>query len=483
MGICRIVIRLQTQPWPQHSHSKAGRCENPTLPLALVVRETTEKDDSGKQLTEEREEEMNSKIRRIGFRGACLGLFLFTLSSPALATIVTIKGTLTCSIGCSRTVVQFIAQGENHSFEVVGQFVDLSTGVQISGSRVTVSYGTRKGGANSSIIVNFSVQGNAAPGERTVTMNYANGGTDTFKVRVVSKGSISQVQYRRPLPFRLGGGAATELVPATNLPLNQTVLLIVTGTNLANIELRPETTYPNVSVRAGGTGTSRTIEIEFTGPGQGPLSIFDAALSGLDMRSSGSSKFSYTGGTNRNIQYGGTQSGGSTFVGPVLSGVSGSPNTFVDVAPRANMLNVFRRTSQNPAFTENGVQYFPIEAQHCNGMALGQSRVITVANPLWGVSNVGTAGIATAFAAELRSGNQVLATQTITSLSPGQTRDFTVTRQDSRVRVFTFLTRGGCFVAPTASNFFEDPPFSVVVNTNGALTEATANQSNNSRNY
>jgi hypothetical protein len=106
-----------------------------------------------------------------------------------------------------------------------------------------------------------------------------------------------------------------------------------------------------------------------------------------------------------------------------------------------------------------------------------------VQNPIWGVSNVGTAGIATPFPAELRSGAQALSMQTITALNPGQTRDFTFPRQNSSVRVFTFLDRGGCFVSPTADRFFEDPQFTVVVNNNNALTEAAAAQNNNSRNY
>lgn len=426
------------------------------------------------------------ELRRMGFRVAFLILLILSLSSSAMATIETIKGTLTCFVGCDRNVVQFIAQGEQHTYEVVGGFVDTSTAVEITGSGVSVSYGTRKHGANSSIKVNFNVGDNAAPGERTVRMRYAieTSGPDTFRVRVVRKGNISQIQYSRRLPFRPGGGRATELVAPTGLPLNERVLLIVSGTGLQSAHVRPETTYPSVRVLSGATETRMVVEIQFTGPGQGALSIFDAALSGREMRSSGGSKFAYTG--NRNIQYGGPQIG-SGFVSPGLSGGSGSPNIFVDVAPRANMLNIFRRTSQNPAFTENGVQYFPIESQHCSGVPTGQSRVqsrvIAVANPRWGVSNVGTAGIATPFAAELRSGNQVLDTQTITALNPGQTRDFDFRRPNSRVRVFTFLDRGGCFVSPTASDFFEDPPFTVRVDTNNTLGEAAANQNNNSRNY
>jgi hypothetical protein len=195
-------------------------------------------------------------------------------------------------------------------------------------------------------------------------MRYAieTSGPDTFKVRVVRKGNISQIQYRRPLPFRPGGpppgGPATELVPPTSLPLNQRLVLIMTGTRLSNVEVRPETTYQNVRVLPGATESTYAVEIEFTGSGQGPLSFFDSALSGQDMRSSGSSKFSYTGGAIRNVQYGGAQAGGTTFTPPILRGGAGSPSVFVDVAPRANMLNIFRRASTNPAFTRRRSIFF-----------------------------------------------------------------------------------------------------------------------------
>lgn len=297
-------------------------------------------------LVQARSGSFGRKLGQLVLQATSIGLALFALSTPATATIETVKGSLTCFTGCNRNVVQLIAQGESHSFEVVGGFVDTSTAVEITGFTVSVSYGTRKHGSGSSIIVKFDVNENAAPGERTVKMRYAYepNGPDTFKVRVVRKGSISQIQYRRPLPFRPGGGRATELVPATGLPLNERVLLIVTGTKLDTVEVRPESSYQSVRVLPGATATSCTVEIEFTSSGQGPLVLFDAALSGQDMRSSTSSKFSYKGGSSRNIQYGGTQTGG-TFIQPVIGGGGGSRSTFVDVAPRANMINIFRRLS------------------------------------------------------------------------------------------------------------------------------------------
>lgn len=425
-------------------------------------------------------------MRRISLLVVAATALLACNGSLALATVETIKGSLTCFTGCNRDVVQLIAQGEKHSFEVVGRFVDTSTAVEISGSGVTVSYGTRKAGSGSSIIVNFDVGDNAAPGERTVKMRYAieTSGPDTFKVRVVRKGNISRIQYRKSLPFQRGGGPASELVSATGLPLNERVVLIVTGTRLENVQVRPETTYQSVRVLPGATATSCAVEIEFTSAGQGPLSFFDAALSGLDMRSSSSSRFSYTG-TNRTIQYGGTQTG-STFVPPVIGGGGGSPGTFVDVAPRANMLNIFRRLSNFAPVNRNGLTMVRVEDQWCSGMPLNTNgaKVISIPNLTWGVSNVGTADINTAFAAQLISGSGVLATETVPGLNPGETRDFTFQRRTSTVRVRRFSDLQGCFASPNDSGFFfEDPPFTVRVNTNGALTEATANQSNNSRNY
>ena len=420
-------------------------------------------------------------------QGLLVASFLLVLQpTPAQATIETIKGSLTCFVGCNRDVVQLIAQGEDHSFEVVGQFVDTSTAVQITGSGVSVSYGTRKVGANSSIIVRFNVASNAAPGERTVNMRYAIeiNGPDTFKVRVVRKGSISQIQYQRPLPFRPGGGPASELVAATGLPLNERVVLIITGTKLDNVEVRTESTYQSVRVLSG-SDTSRAIEIQFSGPGQGPLLLFDAALSAQDMRSSTSSKFSYTGGTNRNIQYGGTQIV-SSFVPPIISSGGGSPSTFVDAAPRANMLNIFRRLTNFAPFQLNGLTMVRVEDRFCDGMPLNQndSREIDIPDLVWGVSNVGTADINTAFASQLRSGGVVLATETVPGLNPGETRNFNFRRQTSRVRVRRFSDRQGCHASPNdAALFFEDPQFTVVVNTNGALAEAAVSTSNNSRNY
>jgi hypothetical protein len=422
------------------------------------------------------------------FAAAAAGCLLF-LSEPAQATIEVVKGSLSCFLGCNKNVVQSVAQGQEHAFEVVGQFVDTSTGVEITGSGVTVRYGTRKGGSNSSIIVEFIVQPNAALGERTVKMRYfveANG-PDTFKIRVVRRGTISRVQYRRPLPFRPGGGPASTLVEPVNLPLNERVVLVVTGTKLDNVQMRLLNGMRSARVLPGATDGQVAIEVQFSQSGRGQLLLYDAALSAQELISGSAHQFSYERATNQEIQFGSPPSGDAAGIAPrpPLVGGGGASTTFVDVAPRANMLNVFRRQNPNPAFTENGAPYFSIDSErYCKGMTGSQSRIITIANPVWGVSNVGTASVGTAFPSELRSGNQILITETVTTLNTGQTVDFTFQRpHDSRVRVSTFLNRIGCFMSPTFGPFFEDPPFTVVVNTNGAVPEAAANQANNRRNY
>lgn len=397
-------------------------------------------------------------------------LFAFVnliIAGSASATITTIKGTLACFVGCNRDVVQKISPGESHSFEVVGQFVDTSTSVEITGSGVSVSYGTRKSGSGSSIIVKFNVSSGADAGERTVRMRYAVelNGPDTFTVRVVRRGSI------------------TTITPSANVPLNQIVRLVLTGSRLDHAELQSSSNYRNVRILDGATSARAEVELEFINNGAIQLHLFDSVLSQADMASGTAFKFLYNGSLERSVAAGTGTFSGSTFINPPLtSSVGTAPATFIDLAPKANMSNIFRRRFKTASFTENGVAYFEIDFQNaCSGMSGNQSQIITIPNPVWGASNVGTANVAVAFQSQLRNGAQVLDTGDVATLSTGATQNFTFTRANSRVRVFTFLTHLGCFVSPTADQFFEDPSFTVVVNTNG--TVADANTTNNTRSY
>jgi hypothetical protein len=405
-------------------------------------------------------------MKRTAIKVMLLAAMNFIIAGSASASITTIKGTLACFVGCNRDVVQKIAQGETFAFEVVGQFVDTSTSVEITGGGVDVSYGTRKHGSGSSIIVKFDLTNGADPGERTVRMRYAieTNGPDTFKVRVVRKGSV------------------TSITPAT-APLNQVVHLVLTGTRLDHIEIRDTSSIKNVSVLAGATSGRAEVDLEFTANGAQHLQVYDSALTQNDMISGTASKFVYDGSLTLAVTAGTGIQAPATFINPPLtSSVGAAPALFIDIAPKATMTNIFRRRLKTASFTENGVAFFEIDFQNaCSGMSGNQSKVITIPNPIWGASNVGTANVATGFQSQLRNGGAVLQTGDVAPLNTGATQNFTFTRASSTVRVFTFLTHGGCFVSPTANEFFEDPSFTVVVNTNG--TVADSNTTNNTRNY
>jgi hypothetical protein len=452
--------------------------------------------------------------------------------SPAMATIDIIKGS-TCFNGCKKDIVQLVAQGETFSFEVVGQFVDGSTGVEISGSGVSVSYGTRKSGNNSSIIVKLAVGDNAAEGVRTVKLHYAieMNGPDTFTIKVVRKGTINQIQYKQQVPIvaistnhlRAAAPAVqqfqqstqpatatqpapqfrTELVPPTNIPPNEKVVLVITGTKLdKNIRLGPSQIFRNVRFLPGATASKCEIELEYTGSLNTPvpLAIYASLLADTDILGGNlSHMFLYTGGLNNKIQFAQAQtssSGANTsplpVIQPHITTQSSSPPAVVDVMPRAAMVNIFRRISPNPspAFTEVGIPYFQLNSfmtnpppeMNCSGMTGRQSKVVVVPDLIWGVSSPGSAGVNTLFLSQLSAGGSVLSTENVTGMLPGQTIDFRFHRQNSRIQISTFVEHPGCFVSPSLV-FFEDPRFTVVVDTNNALNEAAADKVNNRKDF
>jgi hypothetical protein len=182
-------------------------------------------------------------------------------------------------------------------------------------------------------------------------------------------------------------------------------------------------------------------------------------------------------------------SGGPTFsaVAPPLVGGTAPAATFVDIAPRANILNIFRRIG-SPITLSNG-NFLRVDDRWCATVPIPSqgniAQTVVIPNLVWGVTNVGTAPITAAFAAELKSGNTNLQAQTIGagSLAPGATIDFQYARTKSSARVIRFAPPQpqGCYVNPTSPEFFEDPPLTVVVDTNGVVAES--NETNNSRSF
>lgn len=102
---------------------------------------------------------------------------------------------------CNNTFPYPIPQGHTTTIDVEGQFVDLSTGLEVSpASDVTVS---SAGQSSSHKFVKISVQSDAAPGVRTVKLHYAVevNGPDTFKIMILRGGKVTGITTPTPTDY------------------------------------------------------------------------------------------------------------------------------------------------------------------------------------------------------------------------------------------------------------------------------------------
>jgi len=412
-------------------------------------------------------------------------IFLLSTGLTATATINSISSDWchSCLAGSTHRIVA----GQQTSMLVRGQFVDLSTRVEISGSGVSVSFGQRTGGSNSSIEVKFNVDDSATLGERTVKLRYAveTSGPDTFTVQVVRGGHVDSIQQR----VTSSQTGATTLVAATAVPTNQQVTLVFSGSRLGNASVAPSTLFKNARILSGNTETHCEVALEFTSTGAIDVRLVDASVGNTPGNLL--FKFFYSGAHSVTVT-GTNPTGGTTVIPRIpVGGGTTSPPTFVDVAPRANILNLFRTTGD--AVSINGQNFLRVDDRWCseNSVAIpvtgNISKSITLPDIIWGVSNVGTAEVTVGFASELSSNSVVLQNQPTAAgtLHPGATQNFTFQRARSTVRVIRFAApqQPGCFVNPSDPNFFQDPPFTVKVDVGNALPESATNRLNNSRNY
>src|SRR6266567_5397542 len=146
-------------------------------------------------------------------------IFILAGASSVMATITGISSDGCAGTTCQPSFVAPIVAGKKMSVTVKGQYLDLSTRVEITGSGVSVSYGDRSGGSNTYIVVKFDVDDSASLGERTVKIRYAveTNGPDTFKVRVVRGGRVDQIQQK------IAFANTTRLIAANTIPVNQRV--------------------------------------------------------------------------------------------------------------------------------------------------------------------------------------------------------------------------------------------------------------------
>ena len=123
--------------------------------------------------------------------------FVMLQASPAQATIDHIWGPpgelCTVSAPCNNSFIYPIPQGHSPTIDVEGQFVDLSTGLEVTGgSGVSVS---TVGTSSSNRHIKVVVGPDAAPGPRTIKLHYAVelNGPDHFQITVLRAGVVSSI--------------------------------------------------------------------------------------------------------------------------------------------------------------------------------------------------------------------------------------------------------------------------------------------------
>ena len=133
-----------------------------------------------------------------------IGVFLVGYASPASATITNIWGPAgeicILSAPCNGSFKYPIRQGRNPTLDIEGQFVDLSTSQEISGSGVTISTTST---SSSHRHMKITVGADAAPGARTITLHYAVevNGPDKFTILVLRAGKVTSVTAPDPTQY------------------------------------------------------------------------------------------------------------------------------------------------------------------------------------------------------------------------------------------------------------------------------------------
>ena len=240
------------------------------LATRAVVDQSFKKRAISRQATEE--EAMTKKNLII------LAISTTLVLSVGTSAMATVTGILSDGCGgnsvCQPSFVSPVVAGKQMTVTVKGQYVDLSTGVEISGSGVCVSLDNRAHGNNSSVDVKFNVSASASPGERTVKLHYAveMKGPDTFKVQVVHGGSVDQIQQR--VAFL----NSTRLIAPDSIQVNQKVTLVFTGHGIGNAAIAPVQAVKDVRTLPGCSETRCEFELEFTKTGNIDVHLFDGNL-------------------------------------------------------------------------------------------------------------------------------------------------------------------------------------------------------------
>lgn len=170
---------------------------------------------------------------------------------------------------CLVTTSVPVLQGGPTKYTLIGPWTDHSATASVSGAGVTAALSNPKANFdNSSIDVTLIAQAGAAPGERTVALRNASGGsTGTFKIRVVRKGSITGVE-----------------MPSPSEAFRQ-VDLRVRGSNLSGSAVRVDVREVTSSAIVSNTDAEIVVRLTFASPqvsASGRMKFWDGACQSCD---------------------------------------------------------------------------------------------------------------------------------------------------------------------------------------------------------
>lgn len=204
---------------------------------------------------------------------------------PAQATIERIFGGDAClpNVGCGPGVEYPVRQGQTTTITVKGYLVDLSTALEVTGSGVSVS--SAPGTTSSNKNIRIVVGPNAAVGLRTIKLRYLveTSGPDTFKIRVVRAGRVTDIDVPSPTQF-----------------FND-VKITLTGENIGNAEVSSANFNPAPSsvelIEAESSETRAVVRLRYTNDlaaASGSIRLRDKSC-GSPCTGTLSSLFNYTG--------------------------------------------------------------------------------------------------------------------------------------------------------------------------------------------
>ena len=234
-------------------------------------------------------------MKRTLLVGLAATLILGLHASAAPRTITRIYGPPgeLCSVSapCDNTFAYPIEQGKAPIIDVEGQYVDLSTGLEVTGSGVTVS--TPAGGTSSSNHkIKVSVSSDADPGVRTIKLHYAVelNGPDTFKIRVLRAGRITGIPEVHPADYFNDVNVAlngTKLDNANVIMLPEKIgTFSVGGAQVPQVVTLTQSTGSASIVSSSSTQT--VVKVHFDGgpfaEGKGTLLLYDKQLDGAEYR-------------------------------------------------------------------------------------------------------------------------------------------------------------------------------------------------------